>query len=197
MADERIEQREPPASLIALRNELPLHPVIYREAIQGRNFEECLAIVAYMLDIALDGMYDVEDLCDLLVTELKRQGAISVDGTTVSKRDHRLVPATILELKDRIVIEKGTVEVQEVGGVERLGIVDEDAGTSVLLAEEGTVRVDSEGNVHETGNNVIEGESKPLSELDSEPVIAVVDEVDDSSHKNDRVEKEADDQTFH
>lgn len=136
MADERIESREPPASLIALREELPKHPLIYVEAQKGRNFEECLATIAYMLDIALDGMYDVEDLCDLLVKELKRVGAISVDGTSVAKKDSRLVAVTLVEMADKIVIERGTVAVETVDGEERLGIVDEDAGTSVLLAED-------------------------------------------------------------
>jgi hypothetical protein len=136
MSDERIEHKEPPASLVALRDELPKHPLIYNEAIKGRNFEECLATIAYMLDIALDGMYDVADLCDLLVTELRRIGTISVDGTSVAKKDPRLVAATLVEMKDRIVIERGTLEIQEIEGEKRLGIIDEDAGTTVLLAED-------------------------------------------------------------
>ena len=189
MADERIEQREPPASLIALREELPNHPLIYEEAKKGRNFEECLATIAYMLDIALDGMYDVEELCDLLVKELKRVGAISLDGTSTGKvRDSRLVAATLVEMGDRIVIEKGTLEVQEVDGEERLGIVDEDAGTSVLLVEETT-----------TPANKLTA-SDVLRRNGSEPFLQdLPEELTElpAGHETDMEEKAAEDQKFH
>lgn len=127
-----VDLREPPASLVALRNELPHHPIIYRESIKGRNFEECLATIAYMLDIAVDGYYDVEPLCDILYNELKRRGTILVDNAPSVPRDSRLVPATLLETKDSLHIERGTIHAEKVDGNMRLGILEE--GTPVILS---------------------------------------------------------------
>jgi hypothetical protein len=94
-----IDHREPPASLIALRDELPKHKEIYNKAIKGANFEECLAIVAAELKIVLDGYYDIPELCDLLVWELRR-----LDVPMMQKHP-ALQGAKIVETKDAILLE--------------------------------------------------------------------------------------------
>jgi len=56
-----------------LREELqkPQNRDIHDAAILGRDFEECLGIIAKELSIVLDGDYDVDKLCTLLVTQLR------------------------------------------------------------------------------------------------------------------------------
>lgn len=113
MADERIEQREPPASLTALRNEiaLPHNHELFNYAIQGRNFEECLARIAFFLGIALDGFYDVPELCDVLLTALKKKNVLQVLGTNgftsgdVSEIDSRLIGIRRIEDKNTVRLE--------------------------------------------------------------------------------------------
>lgn len=102
-----LETREPPGSVVALRNELPLHKEIYDKAIQGRNFEECLAIIGAELGIILDGIYNAPDLCAMLVRELQRKRAILADGTSIP-RDPALVSAAITVTKDSITIDEVT-----------------------------------------------------------------------------------------
>lgn len=68
-----IQLHEAPESLIALRQELVYHPDITNYAQNGKTFEECLGIIALHLDIALDGIYDCEPLCKVLVTALKNR----------------------------------------------------------------------------------------------------------------------------
>lgn len=113
MADERIEQREPPASLVALREELalPQNMQVFDYAILGRNFEECLARVALMVGIAVDGYYDVPELCDVLVTALKKRSVLKVlspNGFTdgdISDIDQRLIGIRRIEDKDTVRLE--------------------------------------------------------------------------------------------
>lgn len=113
MADERIEQREPPASLVALRKELalPQHKELYDYGIQGRNFEECLARIAHKLGIALDGFYDVPELCDVLLTVLRRKSVLKVIGERgfvdgdASQLDDRLIGIRRIEDKDTVRLE--------------------------------------------------------------------------------------------
>lgn len=94
-----IDHREPPPSLVALRNELPKHPKIFAKAIKGRTFEECIGIVAAELLIVLDGNYDVAAVCDMLVWELRR-------SVTPGMSKHRgLSGAKIVETKDAITLE--------------------------------------------------------------------------------------------
>lgn len=113
MADERIEQREPPASVVALRSEiaLPHNHELFTYAIKGRNFEECLSRIALFLGIALDGWYDVPELCDVLVTALKKRNVLKVlsphgftDGD-VSQIDERLIGIRRIEDKDTVRLE--------------------------------------------------------------------------------------------
>lgn len=113
MADERIEQRESPASLVALRNELalPQNKELYDYGIQGRNFEECLARIAHKLGIALDGLYDVPELCDVLLTVLRRKSVLKVIGENgfvdgdASQLDDRLIGIRRIEDADTVRLE--------------------------------------------------------------------------------------------
>lgn len=113
MADERLEVRETPASVVALRNEiaLPHNHELFNYAIQGRNFEECLARIASFLGIMLDGFYDVPELCDVLVTAIRKKGVLKVLGTSgftdgdVSEIDERLIGIRRIEDKDTVRLE--------------------------------------------------------------------------------------------
>lgn len=97
-----VELKIAPASLIALRNELqkPENKDISDYAIQGNSFEDCLARIATCLDIVLDGIYDVPDLCDVLMKAMRGR------HTFVSQphlRDPRLMNVELVE-------KEGTVE---------------------------------------------------------------------------------------
>src|ERR1700743_771544 len=70
-----LEIREPPASMIALRKllSLPENKDIFDAAKAEPTFEGALATIGAMLDIALDGTYDVAELCDVLSSALSRR----------------------------------------------------------------------------------------------------------------------------
>lgn len=98
-----IQIKEPPASIIALREELPKHPNIYGEAQKGNTFEECLGIIAAKLDIVLDGLYDADDLCQLLLDCLRKRHMFPDSPHLRSSK-----------LRDVELIEReGTVEINE------------------------------------------------------------------------------------
>lgn len=67
-----IKEQRVPASVEALREELKKHPAIYADASLGKTFEECLARIATSCNIVVDGYYDVDDICDMLVHALKK-----------------------------------------------------------------------------------------------------------------------------
>lgn len=98
-----LEIREPPPSLIALRSELasPENKDIYDAAIKETTFEAVLGTIASKLDIALDGLYDVPDLCDLLANVLRNR---NMPGTSNQPhlRDRRLLNVEMVE-KDKDV----------------------------------------------------------------------------------------------
>lgn len=62
-----------PESLIQLRKELqlPENKDIHDAAIVGNTFEECLAIIATKLRIVVDGIYEADALCNMLVTQMR------------------------------------------------------------------------------------------------------------------------------
>jgi len=68
---ELITLHQPPASLVALRQELMYHPDVIEKSHDAVTFEDALAKIAACLDIALDGLYDVEPLCAMLVDKLR------------------------------------------------------------------------------------------------------------------------------
>lgn len=102
-----IDHREPPASLVALRNELLKFPRISVEAMKGRSFEECLGIIAARLSIVLDGMYDPEKVCDMLYWELKR-----LQNPAIGKFPG-LSGAKLVETADAITLESTDLIVPE------------------------------------------------------------------------------------
>lgn len=65
--------KEVPPEMIELRNELYNHQDVYQEAVKGNSFEESLGKIATKLNIALDGLYDVPDLCKLLLGALRNR----------------------------------------------------------------------------------------------------------------------------
>jgi hypothetical protein len=97
-----IEEKVVPESLVELRKELPKHPDIFLLANRGKTFEECLAIIAAELNILVDGYYDVEDLCELLVKTLQCRHV----RNSLSPHDPRLVPVDITEGFDKIEIKE-------------------------------------------------------------------------------------------
>lgn len=100
-----ISLKQPPPSMIALRNELalPSNKDIYDEAIKGKNIEESLGTVAARLDILLDGTYDMEALCNVLMTALKSRYGYK---NQPHLRDSRLVSAEIVERKEELTVER-------------------------------------------------------------------------------------------
>lgn len=96
-----LEIREPPPSLVELRNLLqrPEHADILARCNPEASFAHNLGIIASVLDIALDGDYDVDDLCKLLVTCLK--GRLN-NVSTPHLRAEGLVNAEIQETEDEL-----------------------------------------------------------------------------------------------
>lgn len=111
--EQNIQIKHLPESLIALRKELtlPVHKDIAKKAMnEGRNFEECLGIIATELGIILDGMYDVPELCDVLVTALQKRATIYIGGGIDSgeTRDPRLVSVSATLTRDAIILDDAT-----------------------------------------------------------------------------------------
>lgn len=94
---------QPPASLIALREELVYHPDIFEYAALGVDFEDVLGRIALKLDIALDGVYDVEPLCAVLVEAMRKRRFFPGNPSLRHK-----------DLMDVELVEKeGKIELQE------------------------------------------------------------------------------------
>lgn len=98
-----IQIRQPPPSIIALREELPKHPDIYNEAIKGNTFEECIGIIAARLDVVLDGLYDPEPLCAMLVDVLRKR---HMYGSNPSLRHPDLVDVELVERENSVEVVK-------------------------------------------------------------------------------------------
>lgn len=97
-----LEIRQPPSSLVALRNELPYHKDIYEYAIQGRTFEECCAKIGEKLDIVFDGLYDGDKLCEVLCVALRNR---RFHGNQPHLRHPALVNAELVERKGTVSLE--------------------------------------------------------------------------------------------
>lgn len=122
-----IEERVPPPSMIRLRNELAKHPDIYKQASESNTIEDCLGIIAARLDIVLDGLYDVPDLCDLLCRALEQRGQ---HGNRPHLLDSRLINAELVEREGEISLEEGegTIAPKSPGSIES---IMEQAGCAV------------------------------------------------------------------
>jgi hypothetical protein len=89
-----VDLKEPPASLVALRDELQRHMDIVEYAQQGQTFEECLGRIALKLDIVMDGLYDADSVCAMLVDALRHRRFY---GNTPHLRAPGLVDVEIVE----------------------------------------------------------------------------------------------------
>lgn len=96
-------EKVPPRSLIELRErlQLPEHQDIARIAIKGNTFAECIGHVAACLDIVLDGDYDGEELCALLVKALDNRRS----GKPLLSLDPRLKDAELIERDGSVSLE--------------------------------------------------------------------------------------------
>lgn len=101
-----LEIKEAPSGLIHLRRELakPQHSDISSAAQLETTFEGSLATIAEKLDIVVDGMYDVEPLCEMLATALENR--FNVSSLMPQLRAPGLVSAEIVE-------KEGEVELNE------------------------------------------------------------------------------------
>lgn len=97
-----------PESLVALRTELarPCNRDISERAARESTFEGALATIGECLDIALDGVYDVAELCDVLASAMRKR---HLHGSQPHLRDSRLVNVEMVE-------RAGTVQLEEVHG---------------------------------------------------------------------------------
>lgn len=68
-----LQIKDLPEELIELRKELLNHPDILAASQAAKTFEDALGIVAMKLNIALDGLYDVQDLCSMLLGALRNR----------------------------------------------------------------------------------------------------------------------------
>lgn len=92
-----------PDTLLELRKELALHTDISEFASQGNTFEDCLGRIGAKLDIALDGDYDVEDLCGLLLRALRLR-RFGYPGSHIH-RTLGLASAQLVERADGVSLE--------------------------------------------------------------------------------------------
>ena len=105
--------QEVPENVNALRRELAheAHTELSAKAQEGKSFSECLAIIATQLDIAVDGLYDANDLCGLLTTSLRAK-RFGYDNSSI----HKLAGLTAVELEERgdeIVLKEEGAPVEE------------------------------------------------------------------------------------
>jgi hypothetical protein len=92
----------PPEGVILLRQELIHHPDILEKANKANIFEEALGTIAAELSIALDGVYDPNDLCTMLYNALCNRKS---NNLFPEKRARGLVAAEIVETKGEIKLE--------------------------------------------------------------------------------------------
>lgn len=105
----RLVLKVPPPELIALREELPLHKDIYDYAIKGSNFEDCMARIAEKLDILLDGLYNGDKLCGVLLEALRNR---RFHGNQPHLRAPGLVNVELVERAGSVTLEavkEGTI----------------------------------------------------------------------------------------
>lgn len=116
-----VRLHEPPDSLVALREELLHHPDICEYAKDATSFEDVLGKIALKLDIILDGLYDVADICAMLTTALK--GRYS-NTSTPHLRAFGLQDVELVEREGSVSIEKRNRE-------------------EIIAAPEGSIRIES------------------------------------------------------
>ena len=116
-----LEIKQVPTSLIQLREELQHHTDICEYAAKGTTFEECLGKIALQLDIALDGIYDMDPLCEVLLIALKNR---RLHGRSPHLRAPGLVDVEMIETE---------------GGLE---LTERDRSISTLAGSDGAVVIE-------------------------------------------------------
>jgi hypothetical protein len=104
-----LEIRQPPPSIIALRDELEKLRTshneqdrkLYEKVKAENTFEGCIGELAAGLDILLDGMYDVEPLCGVLVDCLRKR---HLNINQPHLRNNQLVNVELVERADTVGI---------------------------------------------------------------------------------------------
>ena len=104
-----IEEKRLPESFIELQRELalPHNEAVSKEAAKAGSFEEALGTIAALCDIALDGLYEVPDLCDLLVKALRAGKGVKGAASKISEK---LVSAELIEREGEVSLEFGVEE---------------------------------------------------------------------------------------
>lgn len=99
-----IVEKVAPESLLELRRllQLPANKDLHDVGIKGATFSECIGNMAATLGIVLDGLYDGEALCELLVKAIKNRG----EGKNIREADPRLVGARVTETEDSVHIDR-------------------------------------------------------------------------------------------
>jgi|SRR3972149_1219737 len=87
-----------PDAILALQQELKQHPELLAK-LEGMDLESSLGAIAADLGILLDGVYDLPDLCNMLVGKLRQKGAIIVAN------DPQFVDVEVTEGPKAITIE--------------------------------------------------------------------------------------------
>lgn len=107
-----LEIKQIPDSLTQLRQELtlPQNKDIFDYAMKGDSIEECLARIAVMLDIVLDGLYDMSPLCDVLLTAMRNRAN---HPNQPHLRVAGLVEAEIIETDGEVTLHEVSKEVPE------------------------------------------------------------------------------------
>lgn len=145
-----LEIREPGDAIVELRKELMYHPDITDRAQHGGSFEECLGIIAMCVDLALDGLYDAEDVCAKLV-EILRQRRFFPGG------NGPVIPGL---LSVEMVEREDSITLQEVDTNVRTVIPEGAIVTSTGQGSKGSPLLD------ESGSSITPGSSIPPAEDD-------------------------------
>lgn len=109
--------KQPPPSIIELRNELPYHATLYSRASKGADFSECLAEIAADCDIVLDGEYtpgDIAKICEICVDVLRSRRLSGVYMSQIHKYSDALINCELTERPDGVSID----EVKDAEGVQ-------------------------------------------------------------------------------
>lgn len=99
-----IQEKVAPQEVQQLANLLllPRYKGIRDKAIEGSTFEECIGIIAAFYDIALDGQYDIPEVCKMLVQVMTGHKSVVKE----------LIPVELVEREENF-----TLEPVEVAGV--------------------------------------------------------------------------------
>lgn len=113
-----IVTKEPPPSLVRMRDELakPWNKDIYDAAIREPTFETVLGTIAAKLSIALDGYYNVPDLCEVLYQALAKRVHNRMLQIPSSEQVPGLVKAVMIEGEDDVQLMEFDEAVKHLAG---------------------------------------------------------------------------------